>query len=221
MTKRAKKRPHLGTWGATGWTPPSDGLSWDEYERVLTAQRRKRLTRERKLDADLWQLADMLNWGMEEFGEDWSQLVDEAAYERETLNNIARIGEGFPTHRRWDPGVVSFWTHAVVLRKRKEDRQALPEDVQDELLARYADPDAWSEDGLYSRQELRDEVEARLYPPGSSAGASGDDGGGEDEDGLDTCPLCDGAARVSRDRRRAYLMEEEGYSAAEAAELAS
>lgn len=183
-----------GEWNEVYWIAPTGGLSWEQYEKLVAIKRHVRNQREKKLNTDLWQLADILNWGLMEFGESFYQLFEGGHYKQESLANIARIGEAFDVERRWSPDAISFWTHGDVYTLDPIDA--------DELLEQYAA-------GELTRGELRDEV--RLLREGKSPGASG--GGSDDKKShqhslLDTCPLCDGLGEVTPDRREAYLMEE-------------
>ena len=196
-----------GEWSDVYWKPPRGGLSWKQYARVVEIARERRNERERKLQTDLWRLADILNWGLMEFGQSFYQLFDGGHYGRESLGNIARIGEHFETPRRWRPELVSFWTHAEVI---PVDEKIDPS-IGDELLGRYAR-------GEIDRQDLRDAVAALVGKKAGGSGGSGDDSGQGKL--LDTCPLCDGVGEVTPDRRVAYLREE-GYSMEEARELSA
>lgn len=184
-----------GEWRETYWSPPKGGLSWEQFDKLVTIKRHVRNQREKKLNTDLWQLADILNWGLMEFGESFYQLFDGGHYRRESLANIALIGEAFDVERRWAPDEISFWTHGVVYKLDPIDA--------DELLEQYAS-------GELTRDEMREE--ARMIREGGAPGASGGSSGSKSESHqhslLDTCPLCDGLGEVTPDRREAYLSEE-------------
>ena len=202
-----KKLP--GEWSDVYWKPPRGGLSWSQYGQIVEAKRGQRNARERKLQTDLWQMADLLNWGLMEFGQSFYQLFDERHYTRESLGNIARIGEHFEIARRWRPDRVSFWTHADVI---PVDKKFDDPTVGDDLLSRYARDEI-------DRQDLRDAVAGLLGKKASGSGDSGESSKTQDSL-LDTCPLCDGLGEVAPDRRIAYLREE-GYSMEEARELSA
>jgi hypothetical protein len=143
-----------GRWTATSWTPPAHQLTFDTWQEIGKKLRREYDRLDSQRSSILWYLADWLNWGEGTFGERYAQALDATDYHRRALGNIARIGRRFTPDMRCAPERVSFWTHAEV--------EKLPDDDALELLDRYADPEAYSEDGLYSRGELRAEVKARL-----------------------------------------------------------
>lgn len=185
----------IGTFEDTGWTPPRGGLSWEAYAALVSAQRRRRRNTERQLSVELWRLADILGWGLFEFGEAFYQLFEGVHYEKESLARIAAVGEAFERSRRRDPARVTFWTHYEVYTLDPEDA--------DNLLSRF-------ENGELRRGDLRAEAEL-LRNGGTSLGSSGSSGAGDDDAQgklLDTCPLCDGVGEVTPDQRAAYLHEE-------------
>lgn len=184
-----------GEWGETYWRPPTGGLDWDDFKKLIAVKVAIRKERSKRSSIDKWQLADQLNWGLMIFGHEFYDLFDETHYERDVLGNIARIGAAFDNDRRWDPKLVSFWTHGEVSTLEPMDA--------DDLLEQYANSEL-------TRAELRHEVS--LIKKGDSPGASGGKSSKSDDENqgklLDTCPLCDGLGEVTPDRRKAYLTEE-------------
>jgi hypothetical protein len=183
-----------GSWEATSWTPPQ-GISyeiWADIGDVLKSTRRRV---ESQNSSVLWWLADWLNFGEGTYPERYTQALDETDYSRDSLGNIARIGNSYPPDRRMDPDVVSFWTHADVER--------LPAEYADDLLESYASGE------ISSRRVLRDEereirkklkiesLQDELLEAGISEWPA--------------CPLCSGSGHVAPEQREAFLgVEVEG-----------
>lgn len=177
-----------GEWTETSWSPPR-ALTYDEYEVIFNRVRTRRNEQERGLDTLLWWLADVMNNGEMDLGEQFYQMTTGKMLSKESLIKIRRMGEEFPPGTRWRPEEVSFWTHWEVVRIKDDPKQ------RGSLLARYAIDDDYSRDDL--RQSVSDLVD------GSEGGG---DGGGDSD--LPDCPLCSGSGHVTADRREAYLREE-------------
>jgi hypothetical protein len=184
-----------GEWHDRYWVAPVDGLSWEQFESLVSAKRRDRNRHEKKLNTDLWQLGDILTWGLGTFGHDFWQLFDPAhtlQYEQESLENIQRIADAMDVSRRWSPARISFWIHAVVYKLNPVDG--------DELLEQYAA-------GELTREQMR--LEAADIRDGKKSGASGGSGDSSDQDTLlETCPLCHTEHAVTPDQRAEYIRHE-------------
>jgi hypothetical protein len=180
-----------GEWTDTYWAP-SRALPYEVYEKIWTRTADlKEITQEEDSTLDWW-LGDQMNNAEMDVGDDYYQFIENRQLTKWSLIKIRRLSEEFKAEERWHPSKVSSWTHWEVVRIKDNPY------ARQKFLAKYA------EDETYSRDDLRADVKAWLEEHQPSQ----DELPGTEESELPDCPLCEGAGKVTHDRRQAYLMEE-------------